>query len=81
MKTKKVLNLLTKEVQAKIINNTISDWDTDNPTAALNFYQYKLNRKFDREGLRSFFRFDNTPEGFTYWIELSNSLVKVIYTK
>lgn len=81
MKTKKVLNLLSEEVQAKIINNVIDDFGGDSSTAALNFYQFKLNRKFDREGLRGFFRFDNTPEGFTYWIELSNSLVKVIYTK
>ena len=81
MKTKKVLNLLTKEVQAKILNNTISDWDNDNPTAALGFYHYKLTRKFDRQGLCGFFRFDNTPEGFTYWVELNDALVKATLTK
>ena len=81
MKTKKVLNLLTKEVQAKILNNTINDWGEDNVKCALGFYEYKLNRKFDKHGLCGFFRFHHTPEGSDYWNELSDALVKVIYTK
>jgi hypothetical protein len=80
MKTKKVLTLLSIEVQTKILNNTINDWDEDHAKGALGFYQYKLNRKFDRQGLCGFFRFHNTPEGSKYWNELSEALVKVIYT-
>ena len=81
MKTKKVLNLLSKEVQRKILQNTINDFDSDSQTAALGFYQFKLNRKFDRHGLGGFFVYDRTPEGSVYWNELSEALVKVTFTK
>lgn len=81
MKTRKVLNLLSKEVQRKILQNTINDFDSDAQTAALGFYQFKLNRKFDRHGLGGFFVYDRTPEGSVYWNELSEALVKVTFTK
>ena len=81
MKTRKVLNLLTPEVNSRIFNNTIKDFDLDDPTPAIKFYDFKLKRKFDEHGLYGFFRFDNTPEGPEYWYELSNALVKVILTK
>lgn len=81
MKTKKVLSLLSDEVRSKILNNTINDWDNDNTTAALRFFEYKLNRKFDRHGLGGFFVYDRTPEGSVYWNELSEALVKVVFTK
>ena len=80
MKTKKVLNLLSTEVQKKILHNTVNDWHEDHATGALSFYKYKLDRKFDRHGLCGFFRFHNTPEGSKYWNELNEALVKVIYT-
>ena len=81
MKTKKVLNLLSKEVQSKILNNVINEFDDKSTTSALGFYQYKINRKFDRHGLCGFFIFDRTPEGSKYWNELSEALVKVTFTK
>ena len=80
MKTKKVLNLLSDEVQRKIFTNVINDWD-EVTSGALGFYQFKLNRKFDRHGLCGFFVFDRTPEGSDYWNELSNALVKIVFTK
>lgn len=81
MKTRKVLNLLSKEVQTKILQNTIKDFGGDDPTPAIRFYDFKLKRQFDEYGLCGFFRFDTTPEGPEYWYELSNALVKVILTK
>lgn len=81
MKTKKVLNLLSEEVRSKILNNVISDFGESSPTTAINFYHFKLNRKFDRHGLCGFFVYDRTPEGSKYWNELSEALVKVIFTK
>ena len=81
METRKVLNLLSDEVNEKIFNNTIRDFGGDNPTPAIKFYDYKLNRKFDKHGLCGFFVFDRTPEGYDYWNELSEALVKVVFTK
>lgn len=81
MKTRKVLNLLSKEVQTKIFQNTIKDFGGDDPTPAIRFYDFKLKRKFDEYGLCGFFIFDRTPEGSKYWNELSEALVKVTFTK
>lgn len=81
MKTRKVLNLLSDEVNARIFNNTIKDFGGDDPTPAIRFYDFKLKRKFDEYGLCGFFVFDRTPEGSKYWNELSDALVKVTFTK
>ena len=81
MKTRKVLNLLSPEVNARIFNNTINDFNGSTTTAAIRFYDFKLKRKFDQHGLGGFFVYDRTPEGSDYWNELSDALVKVVFTK
>lgn len=81
MKSKKVIGILSPEVQAKILNNVINEFDDNSTTAALGFYQYKMHGKFDRSGLSGWFVYDSTPEGSAYWRELNEALIKVIFTK
>lgn len=79
MKTKKVLSLLSAEVNEKVFNNTIKEFGSD--TLGTLFYKWKLKQNFDKHGLCGFFVYDRTPEGSKYWNELNDALVKVILTK
>lgn len=80
MKTKKILKLLSDEVNEKIFINTVKSFNE--PTIGIRFYQWKLNQPFDYEnGLCGFFVFSSTPENCLYWNELNKTLLKIILTK